>query len=446
MAKFLGVPNRMSNGAFTEFATTGAELVVNGDFSFGTDQWTATNATLTESGGELTVTETGGTLYGEAKQSVPIEKGKAYVVTVTLKSEALNAVDVEITSGSSVGGGMFVDGTATTSTAFVTQQYRFAAYTDTAGISLRAITTTIDETGVFSEISIKEALYSISDDESVVNGDFITDTDWTKNGGATITGGAAYIPTGGAWVSQGIGAEVGRIYNYTLVVKSDAGAGALEIISDLVVEHYESIPSAYTTYTGTFIAGDGDIKLREEGDGGGVYVDSLSVKAAVYNNLQSTGESFLTTAKVGDVVFNTSDNTEAVVTEVVDDNTLTLSNENLSFEKSGSKSWTTFAANGDTRGNTIFKIDDFMMSNYDLSTAFSNTTWFFFSGGVYASKLVFTSLNMATDSEFVSNVIERNIEVLNSKSATVTRLDIPLNEFRDSIYNEVLAISTITTS
>ncbi|MCS5551400.1 MAG: LamG domain-containing protein [Gammaproteobacteria bacterium] len=120
----------------------------------------------------------------------------------------------------------------------------------------------------------------ILEKDLIVNGDFGTDSNWSKSG-ASISGGAAYLPDGGTSVSQVIGTEVGRLYHYTLVAKSTAGEGALEVISDTVVQEIPSvtgsIPSTYTTYTGTFVAGDDTIKLRESLDGE-IYIDSISIK------------------------------------------------------------------------------------------------------------------------------------------------------------------------
>jgi len=131
------------------------------------------------------------------------------------------------------------------------------------------------------ELFLPFAKSEIIGSDLVVNGDFDTDSDWSKASGVAISGGAAYLPNGGAWVSQVIGTEVGRLYRYTLVAKSTAGAGALEIISDAVVKEIPSavgsIPSVYTTYTGTFVAGDDTIKLRESLDGE-IYIDSIYIE------------------------------------------------------------------------------------------------------------------------------------------------------------------------
>lgn len=57
----------------------GPELVTNGDFSSGTDGWTAGVATIAQSSGELQVTSTGA-VYGYARQIVSVEVGKTYQI------------------------------------------------------------------------------------------------------------------------------------------------------------------------------------------------------------------------------------------------------------------------------------------------------------------------------------------------------------------------------
>jgi|21_taG_2_1085346.scaffolds.fasta_scaffold00129_11 hypothetical protein len=173
-------------------------------------------------------------------------------------------------------------------------------------------------------------------------------------------------------------------------------------------------------------------------------VDYISVKeVSLGNYLQVDGGDFLSTCKVGDVVFNTTDNTEAIIVEVLDNNTLLLSNDSLSI---AGDAFSIFAGNGDTRGNQILKIDNYIISEYDEATSAANASSFWFASGPQADKVTLTQLNNAVNTYFVADVIERFVQRLNAQSATASRLDIPLDEFRDHKYNQVLTTTAITLS
>ena len=86
------------------------------------------------------------------------------------------------------------------------------------------------------------------------------------------------------------------------------------------------------------------------------------------------------------------------------------------------------------------------MSEYDENASNPQETSFWFAGGVNADKVALTQLNPATNTFFVAGVIEEYLERLNAQSATASRLDIPLDAFRDHKYNEVLTTTAITLS
>jgi hypothetical protein len=95
------------------------------------------------------------------------------------------------------------------------------------------------------------------------------DTIWTPYDEASIIEGVAYLPgsPGGAYVSQNIGTETGKLYQYTIVAKGTAGSGDLQIISDALVDTILDLPSTFTTYTGIFTADGATLILREGGPG-----------------------------------------------------------------------------------------------------------------------------------------------------------------------------------
>ena len=172
-------------------------------------------------------------------------------------------------------------------------------------------------------------------------------------------------------------------------------------------------------------------------------VSNVLLQEVQYNYLQVVGGDLLKESKVGDVVFNSTDDNEAVVLQVLDNNTLLLSNDVLS---DAGDAFSIFAPNGDTRGNQILRIDNYIISEYDEATSAPNQSSFWFAAGIEADKVTLTQLNDAVNTYFVADVIERFIQRLNAQSATASRLDIPLNEFRDHKYNQVLTTTAITLS
>ena len=171
---------------------------------------------------------------------------------------------------------------------------------------------------------------------------------------------------------------------------------------------------------------------------------NISVKEFSYTNyLQVADGGFKKSIKEGDVVFNTSTGDEGVVKDVVTDNVLLMSNDNFSTE---GVFFNVFAANNDTRGNEIIRTDKYITSEYDENPSNPQESSFWFAGGSNADKLTMSQLMPATNTFFVANVIEEYVERLNNQSATRSRLDIPLDAFRDHQYGELLMITDITLS
>ncbi len=171
---------------------------------------------------------------------------------------------------------------------------------------------------------------------------------------------------------------------------------------------------------------------------------NISVKEFSYTNyLQVSDGGFKKSIKEGDVVFNTSTGDESVVKDIVTDNVLLMSNDNFSTE---GVFFNAFAANGDTRGNEIIRTDKYITSEYDENPSNPQESSFWFAGGSNADKLTMSQLMPATNTYFVANVIEEYVERLNNQSATRSRLDIPLDAFRDHQYGELLMITDITLS
>ena len=120
-----------------------------------------------------------------------------------------------------------------------------------------------------------------------------------------------------------------------------------------------------------------------------------------------------------------------------------MSNDNFS---TAGEFFNVFAANGDTRGNQVVRTDKYIMSEYDENVSNPQESSFWYAGGVDADKVTLTHLVPATNTFFVAGIIEDYTQRLNAQSATSSRLDIPLDAFRDHKNSEVLATTSITLS
>ena len=172
-------------------------------------------------------------------------------------------------------------------------------------------------------------------------------------------------------------------------------------------------------------------------------LSNIVINEAEYNYLQVSDGGFTKSVKEGDVIFNTSTSTEGVVKEVIDNNVLLMSNDNFS---TAGEFFNVFAANGDTRGNQVVRTDKYIMSEYDENVSSPQESSFWYAGGVDADKVTLAHLVPATNTFFVAGIIEDYTQRLNAQSATSSRLDIPLDAFRDHKNSEVLVTTSITLS
>jgi len=79
-------------------ASLGSELVADGGFQTGIGDWTAAyNATLSWTGSSLRVTAFGGT-NPYARLMIPVEIGKAYLVTVSSVNQLASSIDLRLSS------------------------------------------------------------------------------------------------------------------------------------------------------------------------------------------------------------------------------------------------------------------------------------------------------------------------------------------------------------
>ena len=444
MAKYLGIPLQVASGTTVTPTYGSPEYVENGDFLGGAANWNVT------AGGWAAAPVSGiwscdGTQTGNTNlaQSGVFSELLGRKVLISFKVESYSAGNVKFLTGDSS-----IVGTPKSSTGI----------SDTVAIvanNLTGLNIQADENfiGSVSIVSVKEVSYVLGDNQ-VVDGTFSslyawegTNVGWSASEGQAIHSGA------GGDIKQELNLVVGKTYQATATMdfigdtsisnssfqirKNDNSGSWVQLFNSPALT-----PNAKKTYILTFVAEETNPFLRFF-SADDVKVSNVSLQEVQYNYLQVVGGDLLKESKVGDVVFNSTDDNEAVVLQVLDNNTLLLSNDILS---DAGDAFSIFAPNGDTRGNQILRIDNYIISEYDEASSLPNKSSFWFAAGPQADKVTLTQLNNAVNTYFVADVIERFVQRLNAQSATASRLDIPLNEFRDHKYNQVLTTTAITLS
>ena len=428
--------------AATETPTYGSpELVTNGDFNDASD-WSGTNWTISGNGKAVHATTNTNYLI----QSMGLELGKKYAIQWTVADYSSGTLGISSASGTKSGDDT-VSANGTYNTVLVSN-----------GTTLQIYATGVAS---LSSVSVKEVPYVTGTREFVKNGDFSDGTngwDATTEAELSISSGRLRVTSKTAGYEQGyqnIPVEAGKTYRITgdvYYVSGVFGVFYVDGLDENNAYHEYGLVNVNSTNTTnsldiTFTALNNSITIKAQTynnpSGLAVEVDNISLKELEYNYLQVADGGFTKSVKEGDVVFNTSTGTEGVVKEVIDNNVLLMSNDNFS---TADEFFNVFAANGDTRGNQLIKTDNYIMSEYDENTSNPQESSFWFAGGKNSDKVVLTQLNPATNTFFVAGVIEEYLERLNSQSATDSRLDIPLDAFRDHQYNEILTTTAITLS
>ena len=450
MAKYLGIPLQVASGT-TVTATYGSpELVVDGNFPAGTTAWTfAGGATLESNGAKIDNTVTGANAY-IAQELTNSPNGKRFELTY----------DVIATNGTTLALELLSNLDLNTATEGINRKITFTWDKVSAFLTIKRITSGTNVT--IDNVSLKEVSYVLGK-EQVVNGDFSSSVGWVGNDAAAqvsvsnnkirVTNGdasaAGFTSTDG---SPTISVVAGKTYRISYKSTKISSANELtQLFAGLSFNGSSVITTTFST-DGTheffYTASSSQslyVMIKNQSAVLGVVFDyeDLSVKEVQYNYLQVVGGDLLKESKVGDVVFNSTDDNEAVVLQVIDNDILLLSNDVLS---DAGDAFSIFAPNGDTRGNQILRIDNYIISEYDEASSLPDKSSFWFAAGIEADKVTLTQLNEAVNTYFVADVIERFVQRLNAQSATASRLDIPLNEFRDHKYNQVLTTTAITLS
>lgn len=431
MAKFIGIPLKIDGGTTTTPTYGSTQKAENPYFNESTD-WSGTNWTVSGNGKAVHATTNTDNLV----QSMGLESGRTYVIQWTVTDWSSGTLGISSASGTKSGDDA-VSANGNYETVLVSNGTALQIYASGVASLSRVL---VYEKSFVEGPNLVTKPYTES---------FNLGENWSSVNSLLNYRGDG---VGTDFAFPKINLEFGKTYRVKFNILNKTSGDAAGISN---TGYFSGVPASerITTSTGNttidFVGVLEDVvgkvdELRVVAQASDTYtISDFSVTELQYDYLQVDSGNFTKSVKKGDVVFNTTDNTEGVVQEVKDDNTLLMSNDNFSTE---GKSFSTFAGNDDTRGNQIIRVDNYIMSEYDENPTDPDQSSFWFAGGVNADKVVLTQLNNATNTFFVADVIEKHIEQVNAQSSTASRLDIPLDAFRDHEYNEVLTTTAITLS
>lgn len=451
-----GVSFEISNVSIKEIAATetptygSPEYVTNGDFSDAGNDWTETGG-WTFTGDKANRASVTSNSY--IAQDISVEVGRKYEVSYTrtyISGDGVTNLFSNFFDADPAERVTLASYTGTVAETVTVKAVWVSTYSGTLSFRLYGAN---DFTGSIDDVSIKEVPFVES--SNLVNKPYTQSFSLAENWSALSSllnfRGDNSSPS---YASSEINLEFGKTYRVKFDILNKTLGGTVNAgISN--TGYFSGVPSSQrvTTSTGNtsfdFIAvledvADKDDAIKFVGQSTDTYtIANFSITEVGYNYLQVADGGFTKSVKEGDIIFNTSTNTEGVVKEVLDNNALLMSNDNFS---TAGEFFNVFAANGDTRGNQIIRVDNYIMSEYDENPTDPDQSSFWFAGGVNADKVVLTQLNNATNTFFVADVIEKHIEQVNAQSSTASRLNIPLDAFRDHEYNEVLTTTAITLS
>ena len=201
----------------------GSELTTNGDFSGGTSNWTASNATLSIESGALKITSTGGNRPQAYQTITGLTVGKNYRLTAVAKrGTTANAVEIEI---SGIGHPTNSNKNFTTEYATLVAEFTATSTTHTIQAKIDDGAEPVGTTAFFQSVSMKEIIangdFTFSRDGSgaspatrvnsagliekgrtnlLLQSNTFSNASWTKYGGVTLTSGqSGYDGTNDAW-------------------------------------------------------------------------------------------------------------------------------------------------------------------------------------------------------------------------------------------------------
>ena len=204
--------NAASEIEYSQENVFGSEEVVNGDFSDGLTGWVGVSSILSSPSSNLNV-QNNGALFGRAEQNITgLVIGATYVIEAGSVS-TLDGIPAKMVLGTT----SLIQGSGRMGSL----SFFFTATSTTHTLQLLNNDNTSNKSVVWDDVSIREITnavtyqniaqdvrdtYTLVDgdwlgDELVVNGDFATDSDWTKGTGWTISGGKAKLDSDGLYKS-----------------------------------------------------------------------------------------------------------------------------------------------------------------------------------------------------------------------------------------------------
>ena len=212
-----------AQGLVEDVQILSSNLVQNGDFSNGSTDWAIEN---TWTIGDGVASGNGANGAGaELKQNSILPIGKKFKVTYEIKNYVSGTVKAA-NGATNSGNGIYTDIIISARSALAFLGTNF--FGDITNISAKEIT---NDTNIprldFQDFTYQDILGS----EEITNGDFATDTNWTKGTGTTISGGKLNINANSTddRTLQNIGMVQNKTYKITFEISNYQG-GALSIL------------------------------------------------------------------------------------------------------------------------------------------------------------------------------------------------------------------------
>ena len=241
-ASIVTTPTAYDNGKILSVKPSivlGEELVTNGDFSNGTNDWSVANGTISVDNDRLKIDGNSG---ATAEQTVTAIIGKTYKVTYAFTLGTATSGALIITGGNyptlnapqgvntfyttatqtnlrirprlGSNGTMFIDNISVKEA--IDADFDFTRNSSATRVNSQGL---IEDVQILSSNLVSNGDFSQEGAELITNGDFATDSDWTKDAGWTISNGTASCNGSGVNSLQQSGiTTVGKIYKLTFDV------------------------------------------------------------------------------------------------------------------------------------------------------------------------------------------------------------------------------------
>ena len=284
------------NGLIETPAEIGSELVVNGNFSNGSTDWSL-DSPITISGGTMNFTNVGGK-YGS--QNIGFTDGTTYIVKFEITEQTSGSLLVFLGAGNSIGtfSGLGKKQIVATSDAtFDTKIYfgnNFAGSIDNISVQEVLVgnadfdvTRATPATRVNQYGLIETPEFIVSDD-LVTNGDFSNGlTGWgSSDGSVTIVNNSALFTIGGSnnRLYQNIGMQQDSYYQSTYTVTENIGDVELRFYNG---SGYFNVDSTIGTHTVTYkkIGSSNPLFYLNARSGTSITIDNISVVEVEKNNI-----------------------------------------------------------------------------------------------------------------------------------------------------------------